>query len=283
MADEADVQVDPITNDPILADFMEEQDTSKADPSTAKADDAKPEVAEGADDATKGDDTPVPPDVPTKGAEDDTTKADDAAVDEVVTPADKPQGKADERKDQLNTEIRDLVSQRNALKAEVEKANAEVYQPATEQELVDDQGMTPLEAKVEAMRQEREVEKYNSAVAEAQLTIGTESERVLRDFPIFNPDSTEYDKELGEEAAELLRANLVIDPNTNQVIGSNVSPYQLYKTLAKASGISAVKGQIQAQAATEKQLANADDSSAASPPSKAKTPQDELIKFFSED
>jgi hypothetical protein len=189
-----------------------------------------------------------------------------------------PQGKAEERKSQLNTEIRDLVAQRNALKEEVAKANAEVYQPATEDELVEE-GLSATDAKVEALRQQIEVKDYNERVAEAQLTIGHESMRVLQDFPIFNAESEEYDKELAEEAAELLEANLVRDPNTQQVIGSNVSPYRLYKTIARASGLSQVKGQIKGQQDTEKMLANADAGGSAAPP---KTKTDPLTELWNE-
>lgn len=280
MADEAtDVQDGEITLDDFNAD---EQDTAKAESSPAKeqskAEPKEPEVAKDTKEEVQADDTATPPDVPTKDAKSDEAKA-QAEEPEVEASEDKPLGKAEERKAQLNTEIRDLVAQRNTLKAEVEKANAEVYQPATEDELTE-QGMTAIEAKVEAMRQEREMEKYNSQVADAQLTIGHESERVLNDFPQFNPESGPdvYDKELAEEAAELLASNLIIDPNTNQVIGSNVSPYQLYKTLARASGISAQKGQLRGQEDAQKQLANVDAPTSAAPPKEKVDPLMELWK-----
>lgn len=265
MADDAnDVQAADITPDDFMAD---EQEPAKAEPSTAKPAkaDPKPEVAEDTKEEAKGDDTPATPDVPTKGEEGEPPKADDAKDDEAETPEDKPQGKAEERKAQLNTEIRDLVSQRNALREEVTKANAEVYQPATEDEL-QAEGLSATDAKVEALRQSIEMRDYNEKVADAQLTLSSESNRVLTDFPIFNPDSESYDKELAEEAAGLLSSNLILDPNTQQIIGSNVSPYKLYQTLAKAAGISTVKGQLKGQQATEQMLANADANSSAAPP-----------------
>src|SRR3990167_1364742 len=276
-------------------DFDGKQETPEAEPSPAKeakaepeakveakadaeAEDKKPEAKETKE--VKGDDTPAQPDVPTKDTESEEAKAEDADK-----PEEKPMTNADERKTQLNTEIRDLVSQRNAIKAEIEKKNAEVYQPAAEDELTDQtnpdtgQPYTSVEAKVEALRQEREMEKYNSQVADAQLTISSESERVLNDFPMFNSESESYDKELAEEAAELLQANLIYDQNTGQVIGSNVSPYQLYKTLARASGISATKGQIKGQQATEKMLANADTNTSTAP---EKKPTDPVADIWAE-
>lgn len=248
-------------------DADEKQDSPKAESSPAK--EAKVEAKAEPQAETKPDAKEEVVDKPTTDSQETETEAKaEEPSDETET---KPQTKADERKTQLNTEIRDLVSQRNALKTEVEKANAEVYQPATEAELTE-QGMNTLEAKVEAMRQQNELDKYNSQVADAQLTISSESERVLNDFPIFNPDSETYDEELANEAAELLKANLIYDSNTEQIIGSNVSTYQLYKTLARASGISAAKGQIKGQQDTEKMLANADTGSSTAPASKPKDP-----------
>lgn len=254
MADEAnDVQ------DISVDDFMsDEQEAPKAAPSTAE--EKKPEVAKTEEPAK----------------DNDTSAQSDASVEPVkpegeTDQTEEPLSKADERKTQLNTEIRDLVSQRNALRDEVVKANSEVYQPATEDELKE-QGLSPEMAAIEAMKQEREVERFNNQVADAQLTIESESMRVLNDFPMFNPDNKEYNEELSNEAATLLQANLLFDPNTNQVIGSNVSPYQLYKTLARASGISEVKGQLKGQQSTEKMLANADNASSAAPPKKAVDP-----------
>lgn len=176
-----------------------------------------------------------------------------------------PKNAAPNRKEELNNDIRNLVAQRNALKQEVEQLNSQVYQPQSEDEL-QQQGYSPEMAAIEQMRQEREIERYNNQVAESQLSIDTESARVLQDFPVFNPDSDQFKPELAREASQLLEANLVYDQNTGQVIGSNVSPYQLYKTLAGAYSASQTEGQLKGQKATEQMLANADVSSNAAPP-----------------
>lgn len=256
MADEPDVPSE-ITPE----DFDGEQETPKAESSPDKPEEAK---------ETESKEEVEKPEADSEEAQAD--KESETESDEVAEET-KPT-KADERKTQLNTEIRDLVAQRNALKEEVAKAN-EVYQPATEEDLVND-GMDATEAKVEALRQAIEVKDFNDKVADAQLTIESESQRVLQDYPIFNPDSESYDEELSLEAAQLLEANLIQDPNTGQIIGSNVSPYQLYKTLAKASGISGAKGQIKGQQATEKMLANADASASTAPAKKADDPLGKL-------
>jgi hypothetical protein len=272
MADEAtDVQANEITLDDFNAD---EQESPKAE--SSPVDDKKPEVVEKPTEPkeeVKADDTATE----TKESEAKGTETEGEVQDKAEETETKPQTKADERKTQLNTEIRDLVAQRSTLRDEVTRLNAEVYQPATEQELEAD-GMSATDAKVEALRQQIEVRDFNERVAEAQLTIESEANRVMQDFPTFNPESSEYDEELSNEASQLLQANLVRDPNSGQIIGSNVSPYQLYKTLARASGISATKAQLKGQEATEKMLANADTAGSASPPKEKTDPLVELWK-----
>lgn len=268
----ADDIADDVKPEITLEDFnADEQQPAKAEPSpVAKDAPASEDKTEAKDTKVEATDTVAPPDVPTKTETESPKKADETETEDKPT-------KAEDRKTQLNSEIRDLVAQRNTLREEVEKANSEVYQPASVDDLKE-QGMTDLEAKVEAMRQQGEMDKYNNQVAEAQLTIGHESQRVLQDFPIFNPDDESYDKELAGEAAELLQANLVVDENSKQVIGTNpgFSVYNIYKTLARASGISGVKGQIRGQADSEKQLANVDANSSAAPPKAKVDPLKEL-------
>lgn len=275
MDENPDVQAPAeITPDDFMAD---EQESTKAEssPVETKEPEAKAEDKPEADEGIK---PPTAPELPeAKETEEEPEQS------EVPEETDKPT-KADERKAQLNQEIRDLVSQRNSIKAEVAKATSDVYQPATENDLVDE-GMSVTEAKVEAMRQQLEVRDYNERVAEAQLTLGSESLRVMNDFPIFNPDSDQYDQELAEEAAALLEPNLIRDPNVPEIdqttgkptgrgliIGSNVSPYKLYKTLDRASGISATKGQLKGQQAHQEMLANADTPGSVAPPKKAVDP-----------
>jgi hypothetical protein len=251
--------------DPIM-DILTEgtQDPAKAEPSPAK--ETTPEVAESPVVETKGDDTPVPPAEPVKPAETEEPKGETEPVAET-----QPQSKADERKVQLNTEIRDLVSQRNALKTEVEKINSEFYQPATADQLVA-QGMDPLEARITASEQRQEVADYNARVADAQLTVESESQAVLRDFPRFNPDSKEFNKNLYDQASNIFNNNLIRDENTGQVIGEHQSTYEIYKALDNAASLSTQTGQMKGQKDAETMLARADTTPGAAPKASVKDP-----------
>lgn len=273
MADEAsdvkDALVVEAQADPIMDILMDgEQDTTKTEPSPVE--EKKSEVVED----NKGTVAPpVAPDVPTK----ETEEAEEAKADDTVVTPDpdetepQPQGKLEQRATKVNAEIRDLVAQRNALKTEVEKLNSEVYQPATVDELVAG-GMSATDAKLEALDQRLQVQDYNNRVADAQLTIESESQRVLTDFPMFNPDNKEYRKDIAEEAAVFMDDNLVRDENTGAIIGSNISPYRLYKTLAASHNVSAQAGQLKGQQDTEKMLARADDVGNAAPKVEKKDP-----------
>ena len=179
----------------------------------------------------------------------------------------------EEAKEQLgidpNTQIRDLVSARNAIREAVEQVNNQVYQPQSEEDLVNevnpDTGdyYNPLEAKIKAMEQREQAREYNAQVADAQLTIQTEAQRALQDFPMFDEKSPEYDAAIASQVDALAERSLIRDPNTGLIVGTNQSLYQLYKTVADANRAAITKGEIKGQAATEKMLSNADVKSSA--------------------
>lgn len=215
-----------------------------------------PEVTEDTDTSESSEDT-------------DTTEADD-----VEEP---PKRGAEARKEQLNTEIRDLVSERNAIRAEVERLNAQVYQPASVEELTEQvnpetgEYYNRLEAQIESMRQEREVEKYNNQVAETRFSLANEASKALQDFPMFDETSPEYNPQAAQAADRVLGQSLIrdpnvpeIDPSTGQptglgvVIGSHISPYQLYQSLAVSAQASAQKAKLQGQRNVEKMLSQTD-------------------------
>lgn len=191
----------------------------------------------------------------------------------------KPLTGAEKRKEQLqgeiadlkkeagldpNTEIRQLVAEKNVLRDVVANKNAEVYKvPGVEEyaEMINpdtNDYYTASEARIARMEREREVEAYNNQVAESQFALRVEAERSLRDFPMFDEQSPEYNKELASQADALLGQNLVFDPNTGQIIGANISPYQIYKTIHDAHASAKVAGEITGQKNTEKMLARAD-------------------------
>lgn len=201
-----------------------------------------------------------------------------AEVSEEITPSEpkaeepkpeQPKG-YEKRNEQLTGDIKSLVAQRNQLKAEVEKLNAEVYRPATEDEL-QAEGYSPEMAAIEAFKQDQAIRDYNNQIAEKQLELRSEALEIVRDFPTLSPvlangqPNPDYNEPLGSQLEALLQQNLQVDPNTGQVIGSTIPPYQIYKLVADATKASSEEGQLKGQQATEQMLARVDAPSGAAP------------------
>jgi hypothetical protein len=173
-------------------------------------------------------------------------------------------------KNEANTRIRTLANENRELRQQVEQLNAQVYKPATEQDLVD-AGYSETDAKVEALRQDIEVERFNRQVTELNYSLQDEARAALNDFPVFNPKSDQYNETLAKNVAELYQqaAGVKTDPNTGLVINANVMPYNFYKTFADTIQNVALESQVKGQKANEKMLAAVDAPSSA-PPKEAK-------------
>jgi len=170
-----------------------------------------------------------------------------------------------------------LANENKELRSYIEQLNNQVYQPETVEDLVD-QGLSQEMAEVRQLKQQLELNDYNNRVVEAQASLNQQAEQVITSLPIFNPDSPEYDAQIASQAAEALQASLITDPNTGQIIGSHLSPYQIYKPIADAYEKAKTQGQIKGQKATEKMLSNVDSPSSASPRESKKDPLLEILK-----
>lgn len=196
----------------------------------------------------------------------------------------KPQTAAEKRKEQLegeiqdakqqlgvdpNTEIRDLVSARNAIRQAVEQKNQEAYVPASEDELLEQvnpetgEYYNRLEAKLEAREQRDQIREYNERVSEAKLGLYSEVQRINTEFPMFNEQSPEYNPQIAQQVYQIAEQALIKDPRTGDVIGSNVPLYSIYKTVADSYNLAAATGQAKQQRATESMLRNTDAISSA--------------------
>ena len=188
----------------------------------------------------------------------------DDSLDTDETETERPKRGAEARKEQLNTEIRDLVATRNAIRSEVEAYNAQVYRPATVEELLEQQNpetgdyYSRLEAQLEAMQQERAIEKYNNQVTESRMTLHSDAHRAIQDFPIFDSNNPEYNPQIAAEVDQILAQSIIVDPRTNQVIGSRIPVYQLYKSHAVAAKANERRAEMTAQRNAEKQITNTD-------------------------
>jgi hypothetical protein len=288
MADnDADVSSE-ITPEEFLGD-----EAPKTDPSPVKEEaKAEPEKTPPAEEEPK-EEAPAEPEVP-EAKPDEPEKAEDEA--EVP-----PQGEEKPLAPKSENRFQKLANENRELREQIDKITSETYAPQTVEELTaivnpeTGQPYTVAQAADAALAQQLQMRDYKDRAVHAQTVVGTEAWEVLNEFPMFNPDSKDYDKELASIAADTLEANLIRDPNMPEIgpdgkptgLGTIVdfrqSPKQIYQTLARASGISAAKGQLKGQADTETMLANADTTGNISPPKKQKTPDDEIQEMWKED
>lgn len=224
-------------------------------------------------------------------AADDTKADDDAKEDDPADPEgkiDQPENKphtAEARKDQLNNEIRELVARKNQLREEVATANSKVYAAQTPEEilaeaLAADKELSPSDARMEAFEQRQRLSEYNNQVADLNANLSVESLQVMNDFPMFDPNSGEYDATLAKRAADVYQraAKIETDPQTGLVISANVLPYDIYKAFAETHQSSVQSGQVNGQRAAEKMLAATDTPPASAPKSAKVDPLLELWK-----
>lgn len=257
MAEEA-----PAVNEPVVADATTTDPAPVETPSEVAVDDKAAADKAVADSLAKGD---------TDSSEDVTTPEPVETQPEEQDASQQPQAKGYEaRKEQLTGDITTLVAQRNALREEVSQLNSQVYRPATEAEL-QEQGYSPEMAAIEAFKQDQSIKEYNNQIADKQLELRSEALSIVRDFPELSPvqlngePNPTYNEVLGSQLESLLSQNLQVDPNTGQVVGSSIPPYQIYKLVADAAKASSEAGQLKGQRATEKMLASVDSPSSASP------------------
>jgi hypothetical protein len=223
-----------------------------------------------------------PKEEPKQETEDKPKEAEENTEAEPEKPADETEAEEEPRgKKDANTRIRQLVGEKRELEQKIERLNTQVYKPQTPEELVED-GLDETRALVESMRQEREVERFNSQVTELNTTLDHESTKVLDDFPVFDPDSKEYNEAFATRVGALYQraANMQTDPHTGLIINASLTPYEFYKEFAdsrsEALKTGELNGKIAGQKSTAQMLASAEAPSSAAPRTTNKTELMEL-------
>lgn len=180
----------------------------------------------------------------------------------------KPKRGKEARQEQLerdieedNRAIRELVARRNEARAyrqQLEQEQAQQYQetppemqdrplPTLEQIMQTENPetgdfFTEFEAKavLQNLQLQQQLVDIRQAAYEAQVSasidgMSSEANRVLKDFPEFDPLSDEYDPELDKDVNYFLQRMLIYD-DAGKIIGSEESIYQLYQSFHKARG-----------------------------------------------
>lgn len=268
-------------NDQVVAD------TTAAD--SAAAENLESEVAEEDVDTSgydeEGDLTPRPETETETEADKTESESDETETETQPQQGDKPLSpKAENRFQQLANDNKDL-------RLQLEELRVREAQFANEQELVNEvnpetgEYYTPQEIERIAWQQSRQTQAQQVAeqrqaleIRQTQQTITTEAQTAIKEFPIFDENSPEYNPALAQLADQRLARAIVVDEN-GQVIRANDSVYEILKTIADASKANAAQYEAKAQRATEKMLANADPGTSATE-AKAKTADDDMFDAY---
>lgn len=186
----------------------------------------------------------------------------------------------------LEQEIARLKMQESQLASEQEllnEINPDTGEPYTIQEIERISFQQAREAQQQSLAQQR----YSLEVQQNQQIMQNEAAKALQEFSMFdpkpdangNPTNPEYDAEALMQADQLLGQSLIFDEN-GTLVGSRLSPYQIYKSIADSANRAATRaktiGQAEAQRATEKMLANADGQVSNQPSGPSKKTEDAM-------
>lgn len=266
---------EPVDSKQTTTEDSSSKETKDANSTLTDQEQADKEIAQDLSNDEEADDTQD------EDEADDTDETDDENQeeedDESESDAQEHAKGAEARKQALQTEIRELVAKRNELRQEVEQTNSQAYRTETPEELVE-QGLSQEEAENEALRQEMQMREFNTHVADLNANLNLEALQVMQDFPVFDPDSSDYDSDFSAKVRTLYEqaAQPKVDRRTGLVVQSNIAPYEFYKAFADTrteSGTqSRVEGQIEGQKAADKQLAAAETPSSTAPRTKKTDP-----------
>lgn len=211
--------------------------------------------------------------------------------------------------------FRQMANEKRELARQVQVLKARQAQFANEQELLNEINpetgdyYTPQEIERlswqtnrEAQAQRDSQELYNLQVKQNQGQITEEASNVVEQFPILNPESKDYNQSVADSFDELLADNLLfmahdgntytgsvlkangIDPMTQTLVGAQISPYKLAKSIASAyNGAKSqgeVLGQAKAQKATAQMMSNVDIGSNSSGARGGSDTKDFVDSFF---
>lgn len=249
-----------------MLDFSDEGGEEKAEKQESAPQESSPEKKE----------TPEVTDQPEIDEKEEETQPSES--DETQEEESPKTSKAEERKEQLNKEIRDLVAQKNTLKRDVELATYNTYRPQSAEQL-EQAGLDTTEAKIEALRQEQQIAQYNQHVTELNSNLEMESMQAIHDFPVFDPNSADYDKEFANRVAEqyMRVSGIQKDPNTGFIVQANVLPYEFYKSYADVYKMSLQRGEVRGKQSAAKESAAAETPSSAAPKAGKKDPLMEAL------
>jgi hypothetical protein len=230
--------------------------TTPLGPNAADADAPSDAADKGTDDAAAATDKPADDaatktdaketeakDTDAKESQASDKPADDQNVEQQLTP--EQQRQADRTRAQQEFQNRQRTRQQVAQQLD------QGYGPRSEEDLIE-QGMEPQQASVEALRQEMAYKEQRAFVAELNANMQSDAVNASNDFPVFNPNSKDFDPDftaevdvLYRQAARLQTVQTGVDQSGKPIeviTNAEVPLYDFYQRMAKVYSQGTTKG-----------------------------------------
>lgn len=251
---------------------MADKDTTIETPVT----EVTPEPASDVVEAPVKEPTPPAPEVTEEAVtSEDAPKEGEAEkpAEEVETPSDDDKAKKRHNDEMARQRINSQKTRQNVLK-QVDDA----YGPKTIEDL-QAEGLEGTDARIEALRQEMQFEKTKNYIADLNTGLKQDAEQVLRDHPVFDESSKNYDPEFTKEVQEAYKqaARLQYDDN-GIVINAELGLADFYSRMAKIREGGSQKGQVAGQQDALKMLSRTEPTGSTNTTSGEKSAQDMSIE-----
>lgn len=218
------------------------------------------------------------------------TQEPEAPETEEVTVTDEPKDDESEVEDDVAAKKRHndemakqrIASQNRKTRQDVLKQVDENYAPKSEEEFVAE-GLSAAEAKIEALRQEMQFRDTRNYIADLNTGLKNDAEIVIRDHPIYDESSPDYDPEFTKEVEEAYKiaSRLQVDEN-GVVLNAEVPLGDFYSRMAKIRERGNVRGQVDGQKDALKMLSRTEPVGSTNTKSTEKSAADMSIQEMEE-
>lgn len=163
---------------------------------------------------------------------------------------------------------RQRIQERQRTKQAIAQQLDQTYGPKTEDDLIEE-GLDPAQAQIEALRQEMQYERQKTHIAELNAGLQAEAVNVTNDFPVFNPNSKDYDPEFAGIVEQQYKqaARLQLDDN-GIVVNADVPLYDYYQQMATIYNRGTERGAQQGQQEYQQMMSRTENPGGSSSTSK---------------
>lgn len=159
--------------------------------------------------------------------------------------------------------------ERQAAKRQLDQELDNQWRTQTPEEL-EELGVDPAEAKIDALNQKIEFQNFKQQVTETNYMADQETMEIFQEFDFFRPPTEDkpndnYDRELSAKALRRWEQSARVEYNDpvrkDYIVRADFGPYEVFKEFADVRQGNVTRGKVEGQRAAEKNLAAAEPAS----------------------